>query len=133
LTVKLDHIGIAVRSIEDALKMYQEALGLEVAEVVTVPEQNVTVAFLPAGDATLELLEPTGEDTAVGRFINERGEGMHHICLEVEDIEAALERLKANGARLIDKTPRRGAHGRIAFVHPRSMHGVLLELVEHDR
>jgi methylmalonyl-CoA epimerase len=131
--VKLDHIGIAVRDIQEALKVYQEALGLQTEEIVEVRDQKVKVAFLPVGETNLELVQPTGDDTRVARFLESRGEGIHHICLEVNDVEAALERLKAHGVPLIDRAPRQGAHGRVAFVHPKGMHGVLLELVErHD-
>jgi methylmalonyl-CoA epimerase len=131
--VKLDHIGIAVRDIQEALKVYQEALGLQTEEIVEVRDQKVKVAFLPVGETNLELVQPTADDTGVARFLESRGEGIHHICLEVNDVEAALERLKAHGVPLIDRAPRQGAHGRVAFVHPKGMHGVLLELVErHD-
>ena len=129
--MKLDHIGIAVRDIQEAIKVYQEALGLQLEEVVEVQDQKVQVAFFPVGDSNLELVQPTADDTGVARFLASRGEGIHHICLEVDDIEAALEQLKAHEVPLIDRVPRQGAHGRIAFVHPKGMHGVLLELVEH--
>jgi methylmalonyl-CoA/ethylmalonyl-CoA epimerase len=129
-TVKVDHIGIAVRDIQEVLKVYQEALGLQLEEIVEVQEQKVKVAFLPAGETNLELVQPTADDTGVAKFLETRGEGIHHICLKVDDIEAALGRLKTHGVPLIDRSPRQGAHGRIAFVHPKGMHGVLLELVE---
>ena len=129
--MKLDHIGIAVHDIQEALQVYQAALGLQLQEIVEVPDQKVEVAFLPVGETNLELVQPTADDTGIARFLESRGEGIHHICLEVDDIEAALERLKAHGVLLIDKAPRQGAHGRVAFVHPKGMHGVLLELVEH--
>ena len=128
--MKVDHIGIAVRNIQEALKVYQEALGLQLEEIVEVQEQKVKVAFLPAGETSLELVQPTADDTGVAKFLETRGEGIHHICLKVDDIEAALGRLRAHGVPLIDRSPRQGAHGRIAFVHPKGMHGVLLELVE---
>ncbi len=130
--MRLDHIGIAVHDIQEALKVYQEALGLQLEEIVEVQDQKVEVAFLPVGDTNIELVRPTADDTGVAKFLASRGEGIHHICLEVNDIEAALERLKANGVPLIDRAPRQGAHGRVAFVHPKRMHGVLLELVEHE-
>jgi methylmalonyl-CoA/ethylmalonyl-CoA epimerase len=126
--VKLHHVGIAVRNLEEALVAYR-ALGLEPAGREEVPGQGVKLAFLPAGETRLELLEPLREDSAVGRFLESRGEGLHHICLEVDDIEAALARARAAGIRLVDEKPREGAHGaRIAFLHPRSLHGVLVEL-----
>ncbi|HUP48615.1 MAG TPA: methylmalonyl-CoA epimerase [Thermoanaerobaculia bacterium] len=125
----LDHIGIAVRSIEEA-RVYR-ALGLEVDHVETVASQGVKTAFLPVGDASLELLEPTSPDSPVGRFIERRGEGIHHICLRVDDIESHLERLKAEGFRLVDEVPVAGADGcRVAFLHPAAGNGVLIELSE---
>ena len=130
--MKLDHIGIVVRDIQEALAIYETALGLPLTEVAKVPDQKVQVAFLPVGESNLELVQPTGDDTGIAKFLAKRGEGIHHICLEVGDIEAALARLKAHDVQLIDEAPRRGAHGRVAFVHPKGTHGVLIELVEHD-
>ncbi len=130
---KIDHIGIVVRSIEEALKVYRDALGLPLAHVQEVPEQKVKIAFLPIGDCEIELVEPTAADSGVARFLEKRGEGLHHICFEVEDIEAALRDLAAKGLRLIDRQPRQGAIGRVAFLHPKSAHGVLIELVEKGR
>jgi methylmalonyl-CoA/ethylmalonyl-CoA epimerase len=129
--MKIDHIGIAVRDIEQALRVYQAALGLPLSEVVEVPDQQVRVAFLPIGESNIELVQPSDEASGTARFIEKRGEGIHHICVQVDDIEAALAQLKANGVPLIDQEPRAGAHGRVAFVHPKGTHGVLLELVEH--
>ncbi|MDD3827923.1 MAG: methylmalonyl-CoA epimerase [Anaerolineae bacterium] len=129
--MKIDHIGIAVRDIEQALQVYQVALGLPVQDVVDVPDQQVRVAFLPLGESNIELVQPSTDDSGTARFIEKRGEGIHHICVQVDDIEAALAQLKANGVPLIDQEPRAGAHGRVAFVHPKGTHGVLLELVEH--
>ena len=127
----LDHVGIAVRDIEEALGFYAQGLGLELERVETVPEQGVRVAFLPLGDTEIELLEPLGEEGPLARFLEKRGEGIHHLCIAVADIEATLADLAAQGFRLIDETPRTGAGGaRVAFVHPRSAHGVLIELVE---
>ena len=125
----LDHIGIAVRSL-DAAKIY-EALGLSVDHVETVETQGVKTAFLAVGDSHLELLEPLSPQSPVGRFIEKRGEGIHHICLRVNDLEAHLERLKHQGFRLIDEAPVPGAHGcRVAFLHPAAGNGVLIELSE---
>lgn len=125
----LDHIGIAVRSI-DAARIY-EALGLTIDHVETVETQGVRTAFLSIGDASLELLEPTGPESTIARFIEKRGEGIHHICLRVDDIEAHLARLKEAGFRLIDEAPVPGAHGcRVAFLHPAAGNGVLIELSE---
>ena len=129
--MKIDHIGIAVRDIEQALQVYQVALGLPVQDVVDVPDQQVRVAFLTLGESNIELVQPTTDDSGTAKFIEKRGEGIHHICVQVDDIKAALAQLKANGVPLIDQEPRAGAHGRVAFVHPKGTHGVLLELVEH--
>jgi len=131
--MKLDHIGIVVRDIEAALRVYQDALGLPLRETVDLPDQQVRVAFLPLGESNIELVQPTEETTGVARYLASRGEGIHHICIEVEDVEAALARLEAHQVQLIDREPRRGAHGRVAFVHPKGAHGVLVELVEHVR
>ena len=126
---KLDHIGIAVRSLA-AAKIY-ETLGLKVDHVETVATQKVNTAFLSVGDSNLELLEPTSDDSPIAKFIEKRGEGIHHICLRVDDIEAHLARLKAEGYRLINEAPVPGAHGcRVAFLHPAAGNGVLIELSE---
>jgi methylmalonyl-CoA/ethylmalonyl-CoA epimerase len=130
--MKIDHIGIATRGIEESLGFWRDALGLEVEHTETVEEQGVRVAMLPAGEPRVELLEPTGPDTPVAKFLEKRGPGIHHVAVRVEDIRAALARLKAEGARLIDEEPRVGAGGcLIAFVHPLASGGVLLELVQH--
>jgi methylmalonyl-CoA/ethylmalonyl-CoA epimerase len=130
--MKIDHIGIVVHSIEEALKVYQSGLGLQLKEVQEVPDQKVEVAFLPLGESNLELVRPTSEDTGIAKFLEQRGEGIHHICLQVKNIEEALARLKEQGIQLIDEAPRRGAHGQVAFVHPKGAHGVLIELVQYD-
>ncbi len=130
---KIDHIGIVVRDIQQALGFYESALGLSLSQVVEAPDQKVQVAFLPVGESNIELVQPLTDDTGTAKFLEKRGEGIHHICLEVEDIEAALARLKAHSAPLIDEAPRPGAHGRVAFIHPKGAHGVLIELVEHER
>ena len=125
----LDHIGIAVRSIE-AARVY-EVLGLTIDHVEPVETQRVKTAFLSVGDSNLELLEPTSADSPVAKFIDRRGEGIHHICFRVNDIEAHLERLKEAGYRLINEAPVPGAHGcRVAFLHPAAGNGVLIELSE---
>jgi methylmalonyl-CoA/ethylmalonyl-CoA epimerase len=130
--MKIDHIGIATRGIEESLAFWRDALGLEVRHTETVEEQGVRVAMLPVGEPRVELLEPTGPDTPVARFLEKRGPGIHHVAVGVADIRAALARLKAGGARLIDEEPRVGAGGcLVAFVHPAASGGVLLELVEH--
>ena len=130
---KIDHIGIAVHSIKEALQVYEGALGLELTEVEEVTERAVRVAFLPVGESAIELVEPLGTSSGVAKFLEKRGEGLHHICLEVEDIKAALQDLTAQGVQLIDNQPRQGVHGRIAFLHPKSAHGVLIELIEKPR
>ena len=130
--MKIDHIGIAVKSLSAAVKVYEQAVGLKLAGYDEVDEQGVRVAMLDIGESRIELLEPTGPDSPVEKFMNKRGEGIHHIAVRVDNIEQALERLKAAGIRLIDETPKRGAHNtRVAFIHPASTHGVLMELVEH--
>jgi methylmalonyl-CoA/ethylmalonyl-CoA epimerase len=126
---KLDHIGIAVKSLE-AAKIY-ETLGLTVQHTETVATQKVNTAFLSVGDSSLELLEPTSPDSPIAKFIEKRGEGIHHICLRVDDLESHLERLKAAGYRLVNEAPVPGAHGcRVAFLHPSAGNGVLIELSE---
>ncbi|MGB8507117.1 MAG: methylmalonyl-CoA epimerase [Pyrinomonadaceae bacterium] len=130
--MKIEHIGIATPDLDEALKFWRDALGLEVVHTEEVAEQGVRVAMLPAGEPRIELLEPTGPDSPVARFLEKRGAGIHHIAVRVEDIRASLARLKEGGARLIDETPRVGAGNcLVAFVHPASVGGVLLELVEH--
>ncbi len=128
---KLDHIGIAVKSIE-AAAIYQ-ALGLTIDHVETVETQGVKTAFLSVGDSNLELLEPTGPGSPVAKFIEKRGEGIHHLCFRVDDIDAHVARLKAQGFRLINEAPVPGAHGcRVAFLHPAAGNGVLIELSERQ-
>jgi methylmalonyl-CoA/ethylmalonyl-CoA epimerase len=130
MPTRLDHVGIAVASLDEGLPLYR-ALGLEVALVEEVPEQKVRVAFLPAGDCRVELLEPTGPESPVARHIEKRGPGLHHVCLRVDDIRAAMTRLEAAGFRLLSAEPLSGAHGSlVCFVHPRSAGGVLLELAQ---
>jgi len=130
--MQIDHIGIAVKSLADAVKVYEDTIGLKVSGYDQVDDQGVRVAMLPLGDSRIELLEPIRPDSPIEKFMTKRGEGIHHIAVRVDNIEAALERFKAAGARLIDTSPRVGAHNtRIAFIHPASTHGVLLELVEH--
>jgi len=130
--MKVDHIGVATRSIEESLSFWRDALGLEVKHTETVEEQGVRVAMLPAGEPRVELLEPTGPASPVAKFLEKRGPGIHHVAVRVPDIRAALARLRREGARLIDEEPRVGAGGcLVAFVHPSASGGVLLELVEH--
>jgi methylmalonyl-CoA epimerase len=125
----LDHVGIAVADVDAALDFYRRVLGLELEAPEDIPSQRVRAHFVTVGDGTLELLEATSDDSPVAKFIAKRGPGLHHVCLRVDDIVAALAELKAKGVRLIDDTPRPGAHGSlVAFVHPASANGVLLEL-----
>lgn len=127
----VDHIGIAVKSIEDALVFWESSLGIKCTGVEEVAEQRVKTAFLPLGDTEVELLEATSDDSPVAKFIEKKGEGIHHIAIRVENLEEALNELKAKGIKLIDEAPRYGAGGaRIAFVHPKSTGGVLMELSE---
>ena len=127
----IHHIAIAVHDLEAALDFYRDALGLEVTERREVPEEGIEIAFLPAGEGKLELLQPLNEASSVAQFLEKRGEGLHHVCLAVQDVEAAMERLRAAGARLLSEEPRVNVHGtRYVFVHPKSAHGVLLELYE---
>ncbi len=129
--MKLNHLGIATNGIDEALKFWQDALGLENVHTEIVEDQKVRVAMLPIGESRIELLEPTSEDSPISKFIEKRGGGIHHIAVEVDDIEAALAKLKAQGMRLIDDEPRIGAENcLVAFVHPSSANGVLLELVQ---
>jgi methylmalonyl-CoA epimerase len=129
---KIDHIAIVVENLDTALGVYRDALGMTVTDVREMPEQDVKMAFLPTGDSEIELLEPLSADSGIGKYLAKRGEGLHHVCLEVDDIDATLADLKAKGAQLIDETPKRGAYGRIAFIHPKGAHGVLVELVQRD-
>ncbi len=125
----LDHVGIAVRDLQAALAFYRDALGLEVEAPEEVASQRVRAHFLPVGEASLELLEATAPDSAIAKFVEKRGPGLHHVALRVDDIRAALAELKARGIRLIDEQPREGAHNSlVAFLHPASTHGVLVEL-----
>jgi methylmalonyl-CoA/ethylmalonyl-CoA epimerase len=130
--VEIDHIGIAVSSLDDALATYKQLWGLEPDHIERGDTDKVTEAMLPIGEAHLQLLEPTEPDSPVGKFIEKRGEGLHHIAIRVDDIEVALAKLVQEGAELIDPEPRIGGGGhRVAFVHPKTTHGILIELVEH--
>jgi methylmalonyl-CoA/ethylmalonyl-CoA epimerase len=129
--LQIDHIGIAAGSIDQVAPFWTTLLGLPMTGKETVEEQKATTAFLPLGESEIEILESTAPDGAIMKFIESRGEGIHHIALRVENLEAALQELKEKGVRLIDEKPRRGAGGaKIAFIHPKATHGVLLELSE---
>ncbi len=128
---RIDHIAIVVADIESALGFWRDALDLELQHVEDVPEQKSQVAFLPIGQSEVELVEPTTDDSGVARYLQKRGPGMHHICFEVDDIHGILAQLKARGVRLINETPTTGAGGAlIAFIHPESANGVLVELYQ---
>lgn len=130
---EIDHIGIAVRNLEEAMTIYTDILGLECEGTEKIDEQKIIVATILVGDVKVELLQPTHPDGSVGKFIEKRGEGMHHIAFRVDNIDKMLDELKKRGTRLIDEKPRIGADGaRIAFIHPKDMKGVLIELVERD-
>lgn len=129
MKASIDHIGIAVSSLSDSLAFFRDALGLEVEAPEEISSQRVRAHFIRAGDATLEILESTADDSPIAKFVATRGPGLHHIALRVDDIVAALAELKGRGVRLIDERPRAGAHGSlVAFIHPSSAHGVLVEL-----
>lgn len=127
---KIDHLGIAVRSLDEALRFYRDQLGMDVSLRETVAQEKVNVAMLPAGEPRIELLEPTEPDSVIGKFLEKRGEGLHHVAMKVPDLNAAVEKLRASGARLLNE-PRAGAGGHYyVFVHPSSTGGVLLELIQ---
>jgi methylmalonyl-CoA/ethylmalonyl-CoA epimerase len=129
--LKVDHLGIAVRNIDEATRLFQDVLGLESAGSETVEDQKVTTAFFPVGDSEVELLESTAPDGPIAKYLDKRGEGIHHMAFRVENLDEALVELKEKGIQLIDEKPRQGAGGaRIAFLHPKATHGVLVELCE---
>jgi methylmalonyl-CoA epimerase len=133
LITKVDHIGIAVKSLDDAMKLYTDVLGLKVHEIEEVAEQKVRVAVIPVGESRVELLEATAPDGPTAKYIEKRGEGIHHIAIRVDDIEKTLEDMKGAGIPLIDEKFRIGAGGaKIAFVHPKGTNGILLELCQRD-
>jgi len=130
---RIDHVAIIVRNIEQSLVFYRDTLGITPGEIKEVPGEQVRIAFLPLGGpagSVIELIEPTTPDSSLAKFIEKRGEGLHHICLEVENIEAALAEMQEKGAPVLDKQPRVAAEGRAIFLHPKGTNGVLLELLE---
>ncbi|MFL5591625.1 MAG: methylmalonyl-CoA epimerase [Ktedonobacteraceae bacterium] len=132
---RIDHVAIIVRNIEQALVFYRDTLGITPSEIKEVPTEEVRIAFLPMGGpggSEIELIEPTTPDSSLTRFLEKRGEGLHHICLEVADIDAALAEMQEKGVPVLDKQPRIAAGGRAIFLHPRGTNGVLLELLERD-
>ena len=127
---RVHHVAIVVRDMNRALAFYRDQLRLPLDVLLPIESDGVRIAFLPVGESNIELVEPIDRGTGVARFLEARGEGFHHVCLEVDDIAAELERLGEQGVELIDSVPRRGAEGPVAFIHPRSCHGVLVELIE---
>lgn len=131
MITKIDHIAIAVQNLEEAAKFYQDFLGLSLGGIEQIEGMDTKVGFLAIGETTIELVQPTKEETGLAKFLAARGPGIHHICLEVDDIEAELRAYKEKGALLIDETPRKGAHGtKVGFIHPKTSGGVLIELCE---
>lgn len=127
---RIHHTGVVVRSLEQAYGFYRDTLGLRLVKEQVMEDQGVRAALLDLGNSFLELLEPIDGETGIARFLEKRGEGMHHVCMEVDDIRASLAELKSQGVELIDEEPREGLTGTIAFLHPAALHGVLVELVE---
>jgi methylmalonyl-CoA epimerase len=127
---RVHHVAVVVRDLDAALGFYRDGLGLPVELVLPIESDGVTIAFLPIGESKIELVMPTDPSTGVARFLESRGEGFHHVCLEVADVDAELRRLAGQGIELIDSAARKGAEGPVAFIHPRSCHGVLVELIE---
>lgn len=127
---KVHHVALIVRSIETALGFWRDMLGLELETIMDIPTDRVRIAFLGVGESKVELVEPTDDTTGVARFLESKGEGFHHVCFEVPNLTETLIRLELDGLELIDSAPRRGAEGPVAFIHPRSCHGVLVELIE---
>ncbi len=126
----IHHVAVVVRNMDDAVRFYHDTLGLDLDSIVPIPSDGVRIAFLPVGPSRVELVEPVDPATGVARFLESRGEGFHHVCFEVPDIAAALASMESAGVELIDHAARRGAEGPVAFLHPRSCHGVLVELIE---
>jgi len=127
---KIHHVALIVASIEDALGLWRDLLGLELETIMDIAPDKVRIAFLGVGESKIELVQPTDESTGVARFLASKGEGFHHVCFEVANLSETLLRLEIDGLELIDSAPRRGAEGPVAFIHPRSCHGVLVELIE---
>ena len=127
---KVHHVAVVVRSIEPALRLWRDMLGLELETIMDIPQDRVRIAFLAVGESKVELVEPTDDTTGVYRFLESKGEGFHHVCFEVANLAETLLRLEIDGLELIDSAPRRGAEGPVAFLHPRACHGVLVELIE---
>jgi len=127
---KIHHVSVVVRDLEEALKLYEGLFGLRAEKIEALPEQGIRVALLPVGGSEIELVEPVDPNSGVARFLESRGEGLHHICLEVDDVNRELAELEKKGVRLIDKKGRRGLVGKVAFIHPEATRGVLIELAQ---
>jgi methylmalonyl-CoA/ethylmalonyl-CoA epimerase len=127
---RIHHVAVVVERLESALEFWRGSLGLELEVVEDIAQDRVRIAFLPVGESKIELVEPTDDTTGVARFLAKSGEGFHHVCFEVENLAETLLRLEIDGIELIDTSPRKGAEGPVAFLHPRSCHGVLVELIE---
>jgi methylmalonyl-CoA epimerase len=127
---RIHHVAVVVASVEDALPLYRDMLGLQLETIMDIETDRVRIAFLGVGESKLELVQPTDDTTGVARFLASKGEGFHHVCFEVDNLTEELTRLGIDGVELIDSAPRRGAEGPVAFLHPRSCHGVLVELIE---
>lgn len=127
---KINHVGIVVKDIDESLKFWETALGLKLHHLEEVPSQQTKIAFIPVGESEIELVQPTTEDSGMAAYLEKRGEGMHHLCVEVDDIEAKMQELKAAGVRLINDTPQVLPGRKMAFIHPKAASGVLLELYE---
>lgn len=129
---RLDHVGIVVQDLDDALSTYCGILGFRLLERLDAPDHGVELAFLASGNSTIELLSPIDRESGTARFLARRGEGSHHVCFAVPDIARTLQELRTQGVRLIDESPRQGVHGLVAFVHPQAAHGVMIELLQKD-
>jgi methylmalonyl-CoA/ethylmalonyl-CoA epimerase len=127
---RVHHVAVVVRDVDESLRFWRDMLGLPVESVMPIPSDRVTIAFLPVGESRVELVQPNDDTTGVARFLASKGEGFHHVCFEVPNLAETLLRLELDGIELIDTAPRRGAEGPVAFLHPRSCHGVLVELIE---
>jgi methylmalonyl-CoA/ethylmalonyl-CoA epimerase len=127
---KVHHVGVVVRDIDSAMRFWRDTLGLHVHKMQTIDEQGVRAALMTVGDSEIELIEPTVNDNGVARYLDAKGEGLHHVCFQVDSVDADLESLKARGIEMIDQTPRIGIAGRICFLHPKAMRGTLVELCE---
>lgn len=127
---RIHHVAVIVRSIDESVALYRDLLGLPLETIMDIPQDRVRIAFLGVGESKVELVEPTDDTTGVARFLANKGEGFHHVCFEVANLAEELTRLGIDGVELIDSAPRRGAEGPVAFLHPRSCHGVLVELIE---